>query len=118
MGKFAIVTTIETCFSHALRSGLGHFQRFDDVRPESAYPPIATTERTSRLTRDMSLNVTVHGFRSTFRDWAGNETHVDRVRCELALGHRAGDATELAYRRGDALEKRRALMDAWSEFCG
>jgi integrase len=65
------------------------------------------------LTKNMGVRATIHGFRSSFRDWAGNETHFDRVTCELALGHRAGDATELAYRRSDALVKRRALMDAW-----
>jgi hypothetical protein len=45
------------------------------------------------------------------------DTHFDRVTCELALAHRAGDATELAYRRSDALEKRRALMQAWCDYC-
>jgi integrase len=69
------------------------------------------------LIRSMKVPVTVHGFRSSFRDWAGNETHFDRVTCELALAHRAGDATELAYRRSDALEKRRALMAEWAQFC-
>jgi integrase len=61
--------------------------------------------------------VTVHGFRSSFRDWCGNETSFPREIAEGALAHRAGDATEQAYRRGDALEKRRALMDAWANFC-
>jgi len=70
------------------------------------------------LTKNLAVGVTVHGFRSSFRDWSGNETNFDRVTCELALGHRAGDATELAYRRSDALAKRRALMDAWAAFCG
>ena len=69
------------------------------------------------LIRSMKVPVTIHGFRSTFRDWAGNETSFDRVTCELALGHQAGDATELAYRRSDALAKRRALMDAWASYC-
>jgi integrase len=69
------------------------------------------------LTKNIAVGVTVHGFRSSFRDWAGNETNFDRVTCELALGHRAGDATELAYRRSDALVKRRTLMDAWAEWC-
>jgi integrase len=69
------------------------------------------------LTRTLGLTVTLHGFRSAFRDWAGNETSFDRVTCELALAHKAGDATELAYRRSDALAKRRALMDAWSAYC-
>ena len=61
--------------------------------------------------------VTVHGFRSAFRDWAGNETHFPREIAEAALAHTIGDKAEQAYRRGDALEKRRALMEAWAGFC-
>jgi integrase len=60
---------------------------------------------------------TIHGFRSSFRDWAGEETSFPREIAEQALAHAAGDATERAYRRGDALEKRRGLMDAWASFC-
>ncbi|MEK8091764.1 tyrosine-type recombinase/integrase [Methylocystis sp. IM3] len=59
---------------------------------------------------------TVHGLRSTFRDWAGNETHFPRELAEVALAHVVGDATERAYRRSDALEKRRALMQAWADY--
>lgn len=55
-----------------------------------------------------------HGFRSSFRDWCGDKTSFPREIAEAALAHRAGDNVELAYRRGDALEKRRALMDAWA----
>ena len=62
--------------------------------------------------------VTVHGFRSAFRDWAGNETHFAREIAEAALAHSVGGAVEQAYRRGDALEKRRALMEAWASHCG
>jgi integrase len=61
---------------------------------------------------------TVHGFRSAFRDWCGNETSFPREIAEGALAHRTGDSTEQAYRRGDALEKRRALMESWASFCG
>ena len=61
--------------------------------------------------------VTVHGFRSSFRDWAGEETLFSREVAEAALAHATGDATELAYRRGSSLEKRRKLMDAWASFC-
>jgi integrase len=60
---------------------------------------------------------TVHGFRSAFRDWAGESTNFPREVAEAALAHVVGDATERAYRRGDALEKRRALMQAWAAFC-
>ena len=59
---------------------------------------------------------TPHGFRSSFRDWAGDETHFPREVCEAALAHAVGDETEQAYRRGDAFNKRRRLMDAWSRY--
>jgi integrase len=60
---------------------------------------------------------TVHSFRSAFRDWAGNETNFPREIAEAALAHVIGDKAEQAYRRGDALEKRRALMEAWANYC-
>lgn len=59
---------------------------------------------------------TVHGFRSAFRDWAGNETAFPREVAEAALAHVIGDEAEQAYRRGDALAKRRALMQAWADY--
>jgi hypothetical protein len=65
----------------------------------------------------MKADVTVHGFRSSFRDWTGEVTTFPREVAEAALAHTAGDATEGAYRRGDALEKRRALMEAWASYC-
>jgi integrase len=61
--------------------------------------------------------VTVHGFRSSFRDWAGEITNFPREVAEAALGHVVGDKSEQAYRRGDALEKRRKLMEAWACYC-
>ena len=61
--------------------------------------------------------VTVHGFRSTFRDWAAEQTNYPREIAEHALAHSVGDATERAYRRGDALTKRRSLMEAWARYC-
>ena len=60
---------------------------------------------------------TVHGFRSTFRDWAGECTSAPREVAEAALAHTIGNKTEAAYRRGDALEKRRSLMNAWAAWC-
>jgi integrase len=67
---------------------------------------------------DMGLQgvATVHGFRSTFRDWAGETTNFQREVIEAALAHVVGDDTERAYRRGDALAKRRKLMDAWAKY--
>jgi integrase len=60
---------------------------------------------------------TVHGFRSAFRDWAGNETNFAREVAEASLAHLIGDKAEQAYRRSDALEKRRGLMEAWGAWC-
>jgi integrase len=67
--------------------------------------------------RRANIDATVHGFRSSFRDWSGERTSFPRDVAEAALAHLVGDETERAYRRGDALEKRRALMDAWESFC-
>ncbi|MQV48261.1 tyrosine-type recombinase/integrase [Sinorhizobium medicae] len=60
---------------------------------------------------------TVHGFRSAFRDWASEETDFQGEVAEAALAHITGDETERAYRRGDVLEKRRKLMEAWETYC-
>jgi len=71
-----------------------------------------------RLLRRMGVeDVTAHGFRSAFRDWAGNETNFPREIAEHALAHAIGDKAEQAYRRSDALAKRRSLMDAWADYC-
>jgi integrase len=61
--------------------------------------------------------VTVHGFRSTFKDWARDRTRFDNYVVEAALAHASGDKVEAAYARSDVLEKRRKLMDAWAEYC-
>jgi integrase len=62
-------------------------------------------------------DLTTHGFRSTFRDWCGDQTNFPREVAEAALAHKVGNAVEAAYRRGSALEKRRKLMSAWSSYC-
>ncbi|MGJ0506989.1 MAG: tyrosine-type recombinase/integrase [Methylocystis sp.] len=72
----------------------------------------------AKVLERLGVAATVHGFRSAFRDWAGNETHFPREIAEAALAHSVGDETERAYRRSDALEKRRALMEAWANYCG
>jgi integrase len=59
---------------------------------------------------------TVHGFRSTFRDWAGDRTTFPRELAEAALAHVIGDEAEQAYRRSDALDRRRKLMEAWADY--
>ena len=72
----------------------------------------------SMLLRRMNIEgITVHGFRSSFRDWAGEETNFERETVEMALAHTVGNKAERAYRRGRALAKRRALMEAWQAHC-
>lgn len=68
------------------------------------------------LRRMKRTDLTMHGFRSTFRDWAGECTPHPRDVCEQALAHSLGNAVEAAYRRGDLFEKRRALMEDWSHY--
>ena len=62
-------------------------------------------------------DITVHGFRSTFRDWASEATSFPREVAEAALAHTVGNAVEAAYRRGDLFEKRRLMMEAWATYC-
>lgn len=79
--------------------------------------PLSSMALEMVLRRMKVENATVHGFRSAFRDWCGNETHFPRELAEAALAHVIGDKAEQAYRRGDALEKRRAMMEAWAAYC-
>lgn len=67
--------------------------------------------------RRMKVEVTTHGFRSSFRDWAGEATHHPREVIEHALAHQLKDASEAAYARGDLLAKRRVLMGDWATWC-
>jgi len=68
-----------------------------------------------RMGRD---DLTAHGFRSTFRDWAGDETDVLPDIAEMALAHTVGDKVEAAYRRGDGFQKRLLLAEEWGKYCG
>jgi integrase len=68
------------------------------------------------LTR-IGAKVTVHGFRSSFKDWASEATKYPDIVAEQALAHQVGGAVERAYRRGDLLDQRRRLMQDWAEFC-
>lgn len=70
-----------------------------------------------KVLRDMGMNLTVHGFRSAFRDWCAEETSVSGEVAEAALAHAIPNKVEAAYRRTDFLEKRRNLMDAWAAYC-
>ena len=75
---------------------------------------MAMLELLRRMGRD---DLTVHGFRSTFRDWASERTSYPREVCEMALAHSISDKVEAAYRRGDLFEKRKRLLLEWSRFC-
>jgi integrase len=71
-----------------------------------------------KVIRRMKIeDVTVHGFRSAFRDWAAESTNFPNEVCEAALAHVIGNKAEAAYRRGDLFEKRRKLMEAWAAYC-
>jgi integrase len=80
--------------------------------------PLADTVLLRLLQRMGRGDLTAHGFRSSFRDWAAERTHFPSEVAEMALAHAVGSKVEAAYRRGDMFEKRRRLMDAWAEFCG
>ena len=62
-------------------------------------------------------HVTVHGFRSTFKDWARDRTRFENYVSEASLAHASGDKIEAAYARSAVLDKRRKLMEAWAKFC-
>lgn len=89
----------------------------DVVFPGTKGGPLSDMTLTAVMRR-MKVDAVPHGFRSTFRDWAGDQTHHPRDVVEMALAHVIENKAEAAYRRGDALEKRRSLMEDWSAFLG
>lgn len=70
------------------------------------------------LLRDLHEGITVHGFRSTFKDWCNEQTSFPDFLAEMALAHMSGDKVRSAYARGELLAKRRDLAEAWSRYCG
>jgi integrase len=90
----------------------GHFL-FVGAKKGEPFGPLSLT----RMLERMGRNVTVHGFRSAFMDWAHDTTAFPKVVIDQALAHAVGDKVEAAYRRGELLEKRRKLMEAWSRYC-
>ena len=102
-------------------------ERVRDLRRSEAdpfvFPGQATGKALSsggmeRVLDRMKVAVTVHGFRSTFKDWAVDATQFPDLLSEQALAHVVGDESRRAYARSDALEKRRKLMEAWASYCG
>ena len=102
----------------ALRKGQQRDADADYVFPgRKSSQPLSNMALLQLLKRMNRSDLTVHGFRSTFRDWAGECTNHPRETAEAALAHTVKDKTEAAYARGDLFEKRRVLMSDWSTFC-
>jgi integrase len=87
---------------------------FPGQRPRQPLSNMAMLMLLKRMERE---DLTVHGFRSTFRDWAAEKTNTPREVCEIALAHTIGNKADAAYRRGDLFERRRALMAQWQRYC-
>jgi len=87
---------------------------FPGMDREKSLSNMAMLQLLERMERD---EITVHGFRSSFRDWTAEQTNYARDVCEMALAHTIGNKTEAAYRRGDLFEKRRRLMAEWAKYC-
>lgn len=103
----------------ALLIELSDYRKSDLVFPsQKAGVALSTMTMAMQLRRLGHSNVTVHGFRSTFRDWAAEQTNYSHETCEQSLAHRISDQAEAAYRRGDQLAKRRCLMEDWARFAG
>jgi len=99
-----------------IRTGEYVFPGRNSKRPLSNMVFLMLLRRTGR--GDVTHpNLTAHGFRSSFRDWAGDKTTFPREVAEIALAYAVGDKTERAYRREKARDKRRKLMDAWAAYC-
>jgi integrase len=94
-----------------------------DTKGEFVFPGRTTVKPLSNMAMLQTLrrmgrgDLTVHGFRSTFRDWTAERTTYPSEVAEAALAHVVGDKVEAAYRRGDLFDKRRKLMNAWASFC-
>jgi integrase len=80
--------------------------------------PLSNMAMLALLKRIGRNDLTTHGFRSTFRDWAAERTTFSREVIEMALAHTIENKVEAAYRRGDLFRKRRQLMEAWARYCG
>jgi integrase len=102
----------------AILKSLQKLPHNDHVFPGNARgKPLSSKVMRMLLKRMGRDEITVHGFRSTFRDWASEQTSFPHETCEHALAHRISDKAEASYRRGDQFEKRRKLMEAWASYC-
>lgn len=95
----------------------GSAQGGDLVFPHQLNGTTLSENAMSAVLKRMGVDATVHGFRSSFSDWAAETTDYPREVVEMALAHKVANAVEAAYRRGNLLEKRKALMLDWASFC-
>jgi integrase len=91
-------------------------RRGDLVFPGQGGAPL-WDQTLAQVTKQVGGDATTHGFRSSFRDWAAEQTNYPNHVVEAALAHAIGDKVEAAYRRGDLFEKRRRLMQTWADYC-
>jgi len=103
--------------SLALLKALPRIDGTDLVFPSTKNTPLSDMTLTKAM-RDMDAAGVPHGFRSTFKTWASEETAYQNEVSEMALAHTIGDKVEAAYRRGELFDKRRSLMADWARFCG
>jgi len=89
----------------------------DEIVFKAARGGVLSDMSLSAVLKRMKVHVTVHGFRSTFRDWSGETTAFPREVIEHGLAHQLRDKAEAAYARGTLMEKRRNLMAAWADYC-
>jgi integrase len=101
----------------ALLKALPRFEGCDLLFASRGEKPLSDMTLTAVMRR-MNVDAVPHGLRSSFRDWISERTNFPPEMAEMALAHRIADQTEAAYRRGDMLAKRAAMMTAWAEFCG
>ncbi|MEH6478238.1 MAG: site-specific integrase, partial [Sneathiella sp.] len=131
--EFDFASRLWTCPAERMKTGMEHRVPLTDemlaiVEPLQAmasdyvfegqkrHQPLSNMAMLMLLRRMKIEGVTVHGFRSTFRDWASEAAHAPREVAEMSLSHKVGNDVERAYARSDLLEKRRALMERWSAF--
>jgi integrase len=105
-------------------AALAVFEQMAEVRESDfVFPggkrgkPLSNMAMLAVLKRMGRVDLTAHGFRSTFRDWAAERTNFPRDVVEMALAHTIENKVEAAYRRGDLFQKRRQIMEVWARFC-
>ncbi len=100
-----------------LLNEMPRFQGYDLIFPGTRMQPLSDMSLSAVLKRMGMGSITVHGFRSTFRDWAAEHTGHGSDIVEMALAHTISSKTEAAYRRGDLITKRKSLMEDWAAWC-